>query len=129
MAQVLHPSGVGVLGMELIFPTSANQESQAHIDHRFLLGGHYKSDNDDVAGSMLAVRRGVTAADYIADFSAAQQQAAASTGNTADQPAQQQAQEAQQQNGLWFDLAIISCHGDWSLDWRNNFDCKKVVRL
>jgi RHS repeat-associated protein len=55
---VTHPGtqvlrkGVGALGqgMELIFPTKDNPESQAHIDYNPLIGCcHFKADNDDVA--------------------------------------------------------------------------------
>jgi hypothetical protein len=27
------------------------------------------------------------------------------------------------------ELAIISSYDDWSFNWRNNLDCKEVVRL
>lgn len=52
--QVLR-KGVGEVGqgMELIFPTGINQESQAHIDYNPLFGCcHFKPDNDDVAEHM-----------------------------------------------------------------------------
>ncbi len=55
-ALVLHQSGVGVRGMEMVFPTSVNDESQAHIDYRSGFA-HLGSANDDVITNEEEYRR------------------------------------------------------------------------